>query len=129
MATETGSGKVSGYRGILAWQKGMDLAVDVYRASRRLPNDERYGLTSQMRRAANSIPANIAEGRGRGGESEFIRFLNIANGSLCELETHLHLAQRLDYIDLPTLNQLLAQTTEVARLLHGLAKTLKSAKR
>jgi four helix bundle protein len=106
----------------------MDLAVDVYNASRRLPDDERYGLTSQMRRAANSIPANIAEGRGRGGESEFVRFLNIANGSLCELETHLHLAQRLHYIDSPTLNQLLTQTTEVARLIHGLTKTLRATK-
>jgi four helix bundle protein len=119
--------KRPGYRGVLAWQKGMDLTVSVYRVSRTFPDEERYGLTSQIRRAAGSIPANIAEGSGRGGRTEFARFLSIANGSLCELETHLYLAHRLGYADTKTVNGLIAQTTEIARLLHGLIKSQRAA--
>ncbi|MGH2558295.1 MAG: four helix bundle protein [Thermomicrobiales bacterium] len=114
---------VPSYRGVMAWQKAMDLAVNVYDASRNWPKEELYGLTSQLRRAAVSIPANVAEGKGRGGNAEYPRYLGIAYGSLCELETHLYLAQRLAYIDSQLLKQLLAQTTEVARLLHGLMKS------
>jgi four helix bundle protein len=114
-----------GYRGVVAWQKSMDLAVSVYRASRGLPDDERYGLTSQMRRAASSIPANIAEGRGRGGQTEYVRFLRIAYGSLCELETHLQLAHRLEFVDSERLSDLLARTSEVGRLLNGLIRSQK----
>lgn len=112
-----------GYRGVVAWQKAMDLAAEVYRVSRAWPKEEVYGLTNQLRRAAVSVPANIAEGKGRGGTTEFARYLAIAYGSLCELETHLYLAQRLAYINESVLDQLNEQTTEVAKLLHGLMKS------
>lgn len=101
----------------------MDLAAEVYRCSRGWPKEELYGLTNQLRRAAVSVPANIAEGKGQGGKAEFSRFLGIAYGSLCELETHLYLAQRLAYLDQSTLDTLIAQSTEVARLLHGLIRS------
>jgi four helix bundle protein len=114
---------VPGYRGVIAWQKAMELATEVYRVSRDWPKEEMYGLTNQLRRSAVSIPVNIAEGKGRGGNVEFSRFLAIAYGSLCELETHLDLAQRLAYLDQQTLDRLIDQTTEVAKLLHGLMRS------
>ncbi|MDB5296543.1 MAG: ribosomal protein [Phycisphaerales bacterium] len=86
------------YRDLIAWQKGMDLVEEVYRATRLFPADEVYGLTSQIRRAAVSIPANVAEGQGRGGAAEFARFLRIAHGSLREVETHALIAERLLYV-------------------------------
>lgn len=113
-----------GYRGLVAWQKSMDLVESVYRLSRTFPTDERFGLTSQMQRAAVSIPSNVAEGAGRGGGVEFARFLSIAYGSLCELETQLTIVQRLEYIDTTALDSMLAKTNEVARLLRGLRKSL-----
>jgi four helix bundle protein len=101
----------------------MDMVAEVYRVSREWPTEELYGLTSQLRRAAVSVPANFAEGRGRGGSTEYSRFLTIAYGSLCELETHLYIAQRLAYLDHDVLGRLIGQTTEVAQLLHGLMKS------
>jgi four helix bundle protein len=86
-----------------AWQQAIDLVELVYHETRGFPDDERYGLTSQMRRAAVSVPSNIAEGAGRGSTKDFIRFLMIARGSLSELETQLIISQRLGYIDEPVL--------------------------
>jgi four helix bundle protein len=80
------------------WQKSMDLVEACYRASTAIPREERFGLISQMRRAATSVPANIAEGYGRWNVKEFARFLAIANGSLRELETHVVIARRLGYL-------------------------------
>jgi four helix bundle protein len=108
------------YKDLLAWQKAMDLVTVCYKLTANFPASERYGLTDQLRRAAVSIPANIAEGQGRQYDAEFVRFLYIASGSLAELETHIQIAQRLDYINQLTAGQMLEQTTEVARLLHGL---------
>lgn len=81
-----------------------------------------YGLTSQVRRAAVSVPANIAEGQGRGSDKAFAHHLFIAFGSLCELETHLVIANRVAYIDLPTYDELIEQTSSVAKPLHGLMR-------
>ncbi len=108
------------YKGLLAWQKGMDLVTACYKLTANFPAFERYGLADQLRRAAVSIPANIAEGQGRQYDAEFVRFLYIASGSLAELETHIQIAQRLDYLDQLAADHLLEQCTEVARLLHGL---------
>ena len=108
-----------GYRDLIAWQKAMDLADLVYDACLGWPADERYGLTSQTKRAAISIPANIAEGKGRGTPGDFARFLDTSYGSLCELETLLYLANRRGFIDRMTRDRLLARSTEVARLIHG----------
>ena len=115
------------YRDLIVWQKGMDLAVAVHRATQKWPREELYGLTNQVRRAAASFPANIAEGQGRTGPKEFLHHLSIANGSLREAETYLLLAQRLDYIDAPTSEALLRQTAEAGRLLLGLIRSLRSA--
>jgi len=114
---------------VLAWQKAMDMVTEIYRVSREWPKEELYGLTSQLRRAAVSVPSNIAEGRGRGGSAEYSRYLSIAYGSLCELETQLYIAQRLAYLDHNDLDRLIRQTTEVAQLLHGLMKSQNGAVR
>jgi four helix bundle protein len=90
---------VSSYQDLVVWQKGMDLAVLCYRLTRPFPAEERYGMTSQIRRAATSIPANIAEGWGRGTTAEYIHFLRIAQGSIKELETLLLLCQRVDLLE------------------------------
>ena len=87
--------KIESYRDLLVWQKSMDLVTMVYKTVIKLPLNEQYGLTSQLRRAVGSIPANIAEGFGRWHAKEFVRFLLIANGSVKELETHLLIAVRL----------------------------------
>jgi len=85
------------YRSLSVWQLAMDLAEEVYRLSRQFPRDEQFGMTAQVRRAAVSIPSNIAEGHGRGADGEFRQFLVIARGSLREVETQIALATRLGY--------------------------------
>ena len=99
------------------WQKAMDLVEACYKLSAALPDDERFGLTSQIRRAATSIPANIAEGFGRWNTREFSRFLAISCGSLRELETHLIIAQRLGYVSEAKSGTLLRATDELAKML------------
>ena len=85
------------YQKLAVWQEAIRLAEAVYRATRWFPVEERFGLSQQMRRAAVSVPSNIAEGAGRGTDKDFVRFLLIARGSLQEMETQLHLARRLGY--------------------------------
>jgi len=101
------------YKELEVWQRGMDLTVRVYEIGRTFPAEERFGLISQVQRAAASIPANIAEGWGRGSTKEYVQFLRIARASLMELETHLILATRLDYIE-----------SDQIVLLHGEVETL-----
>lgn len=110
------------YRDLIAWQKAMDLAVAVYHLTRTYPESEMYGLVSQSRRAAVSVPANIAEGEGRGTKPEFARFLRIAHGSLRELETHLMLASRLSFAGEKEAEEALARCSEVGRLISGLIR-------
>jgi len=109
-----------GYRELIAWQKAKSVALDVYRCTRRFPRDEVYGLSSQMRRAAVSVPSNIAEGKGRYSRKEFLQFLYHARGSLLELQTQLSIARDLDYIDLAAFKSLESQTEELGRILNGL---------
>jgi four helix bundle protein len=99
----------------------------VYRASRSFPESERFGLTSQLRRAAVSIPANIAEGCGRRGDRELARFLHIASGSASELEYYVVLAQDLGYLPSPDPNSLLTLATEVRRMVAALARSLRES--
>ncbi len=108
------------YRDLIAWQKAKSVALDVYRCTRRFPRDEVYGLSSQMRRAAVSVPSNIAEGKGRYSQKEFVQFLYHARGSLLELQTQLSIARDLDYIDLAAFKSLESQTEELGRILNGL---------
>ena len=89
---------IRNYTDLVAWQRAMALAESVYKTTSNMPLEELYGLTSQMRRAAVSIPSNIAEGEGRRRDGEFLRMLSIATGSLRELETQLHLATRLQFL-------------------------------
>src|SRR5262245_53571165 len=120
---ESGMG-IKSYRDLIAWQKAMDLVEQIYKSSRQFPRDETYGLTSQLRRAAVSIPSNIAEGQGRRTDREFANFVSIANGSLYEAETQLLIARRLQYLDENQLRLLMDLSSEVGKLLHGLARAL-----
>lgn len=113
------------YRDLIAWQKAMDLVEHVYRTSRQFPREELYALSSQIRRAAISVPSNIAEGEGRGGRKEFAQFLRVAHGSLRELETQVLIAQRLSYVDSREAASLLDVAAEVGRLITGLVRSLK----
>ena len=114
------------YRNLIAWQKAKDLALDIYRYTRRFPKDEIYGLTSQMRRAAVSVPSNIAEGKGRRSRKDFAHFLYQARGSLLELETQLVIARDLEYLDALTFNNTLRKAEEVGRILNGLVNHLQT---
>jgi four helix bundle protein len=115
------------YRDLLVWQKGIDLVVVAYKATATFPTSELYGLTSQIRRAATSIPANIAEGYGRGSRKEYLQFLQIAQGSLKELETHFIVSERLVYLTTAQTEGLLTQTDELGRMLGSLIRKLKTS--
>ncbi len=113
------------YRDLEVWQKAMDLVVLCYQITQRFPKSEIYGLASQLQRSAVSIPANIAEGRERRHSKEFLQHLSIAYSSLAELETHLQIAERLKYIDMSHLKEVLDKTGEVGRMLNGLRRSIK----
>ena len=112
------------YRALIAGQRAMDFVVHVYRVSNSFPADERFGLTSQLRRSATSVPSNIAEGEGRFSKPDFKRFLSIAHGSLRESETQLLIALRLGYIDEKEMVELLPLAEEVGRPIRGLANSI-----
>ncbi|MGE5110887.1 MAG: four helix bundle protein [Acidobacteriaceae bacterium] len=112
------------YRNLLVWRKAMLLTETVYRATETFPRSELYGLTSQLRRAAVSIPSNIAEGQGRGYDGQFVQFLRNARGSLLELETQVILSTRLGYLEPPLEGEILAFTREIGKLLNGLSKSI-----
>lgn len=103
----------------------MDLVMDCYRATKTFPKEELYGLTNQLRRAAVSVPANIAEGQGRQTTKAFINYLSIAYGSLCELETQIRIASRLEYVNPQTTSDMLEKAAEIGRMLNGLMRSLK----
>jgi len=115
---------IQSYRELGVWQKAMTLAEECYRVTRGFPKDELFGMTSQIRRAAASIPANIAEGQGRRHTKEFLNFLGIARGSLKELETHLILSQRVGLMTQDQLEPLLNLSDEISRMMSGLRKSL-----
>lgn len=114
------------YQDLIVWQKAMDLVEQVYDATHGWPQNERYGLMDQVRRSSVSVPANVAEGQGRGGRNAFLHFLTIANGFLYELGTHLLIAKRLQYLDELNGASLTQQAAEVGRLLHGLMRRLRT---
>jgi four helix bundle protein len=115
---------VKTFKDLIVWQEAINLVEMVYLQTRTFPKEEMYGLTSQMRRAAVSIPANIAEGNGRQSRKEYLRFLSIANGSTKELETHILIAERLNFLTKEVSEQLQAQLQSVGRLLTALRKSL-----
>jgi four helix bundle protein len=116
--------KVRHYQELIAWQKAMDLVEEVYISTKGFPREEVYGLTSQLRRAAVSIPSNIAEGQGRRTTADFMRHLSIAYGSLLELETQVLIATRLSYLAQEKGNDVIDKAGEVGRILNGLMSSL-----
>ena len=110
------------HRSLAAWKKAIELVEAVYSATRSFPREEMFGLTSQMRRAAVSVPANIAEGAARAGSKELVQFLNIAAASLSELDTHIEIATRIGFLCNDTLAR---QVDEVSGILLGLIAAVK----
>ncbi len=118
---------IKSHRDLIVWQKAMDLTVWIYHLTKSFPKEETYGLISQIRRAAVSIPANIAEGQGRRLSKEFQQFLANARGSLLELDTHLELSFRIGYLSKEHHNELKDKMSEVGRILNGLMRSLKKS--
>ena len=112
------------YRELIAWKKSVDLVTEIYSVTKEFPRDEIYGLTSQLRRSAVSVPSNIAEGQGRATKGEFIQFLCHARGSLFELETQIVIAEGLGYITPEIESRIASKISEVARILNGLLTSL-----
>lgn len=115
--------KVQRYEDLIAWQQAYAIVIKVYEATKRFPTDERYGLTQQIRRAAVSIPSNIAEGFGRHSRPDYLRFLDIARGSTYELQTQMRIAQDLGFADD---KELMDRIEELERVLNGLIRSLRS---
>ena len=116
--------QLKSYQQLIAWQKAIGLVTNIYKTSAAFPRDEIYGLTSQLRRAAVSIPGNIAEGQGRATKGEFIQFLCHARGSLYELETQILLGRNLGYVPAEEEKLLVASIAELGRILNGLITSL-----
>ncbi len=112
------------HKDLIVWQKAMELAVLIYDLTKGMPKTEQYGLTSQMLRAAVSIPANIAEGNSRSSRKDYARFVSIARGSAAELETHLDLVVRVKLLDRDAVARALALNDEVGRMLNALRSKL-----
>ena len=116
---------VRSHRRLEVWKKSMSLTKDIYKATAAFPKSEEYGLTSQLRRASVSVPSNLAEGAARRGNKEFKQFMNIAQGSLSELDTQLELAHMLGYLESQTHQNLTQEVTSISKMLFGLASSIK----
>ena len=114
------------YRDLAVWKRAMKLTREIYGLTKTFPSDERFGLTNQIRRAAVSIPSNLAEGHARAGAAEFGRFISISMGSVAELETQLILARELTYADAEVVEKALEELDEIGKMLRGLAKAIQS---
>ena len=125
----TGTQKVESYRDLRVWQLGMDLVAEAYRLSRSLPASERYGLRSQIQRAAISVPANIAEGNARNQLGAYLNHLRLAKGSLAELETLFALGTRLSFFDERAVQQHLKAADDLSRMLATLIRRLEAPNR
>jgi four helix bundle protein len=112
------------YRDPEVWQKAMRLVKRIYQVTQKFPGDERFGLTNQLRRAAVSVPLNLAEGHARFGAGEFSRFISITMGSVAELETQILLSNDLGYINSVLAKELLAELDSIGKMLRGLAKSI-----
>lgn len=110
----------------MVWQRGMDICEQIYALTADFPADERFGLTSQMRRAAVSVPSNIAEGHGRNSDADFARFVEIAIGSCLELETQLDISLRIGYSPAAEADRLMDECQQIAKMLYALNKSLRN---
>ena len=115
---------INGHRELIVWQKSMDLVVEIYKLVKLLPKFETYGLSDQMRRAAVSIPSNIAEGQGRQSTRDYVKFLLIARGSCAELDTQLEICIRLEYFKRTDIENLLQLSDEVGKMLSAMINKL-----
>lgn len=111
------------YKRLVVWQRAMALVVHVYKATESFPKHEQYGLISQMRRSAVSIPSNIAEGHGRNSDKELVRFLDIAKGSIYELDTQIEISRQLNYLKIQEAIYISNILDETSRMLSGLRKS------
>lgn len=116
--------EIKTYRDLMVWQKAMALVKEVYSTTRSFPKEEQFGLTQQIRRAAVSIPSNIAEGNGRGTKPDYIRFLQIARGSLYETQTQIELSRDLGFLPDSASKQLCSSCNEIERMLNSLISKL-----
>lgn len=117
---------VQSFRDLQVWQRSMQLTVAVYRMTRNFPREEIYGLTSQIRRSAVSVPSNIAEGQGRLNTGEFRQFLGVARGSNCELQTQLGIARALEFCNVKLLDEAEGVSHEVGKMLFAMLESLKT---
>ena len=115
------------YKELVAWQKAMNLVTKVYSLTKNFPREELYGLTNQLRRAAVSVPSNIAEGQARFSQKEFCHFLGHSRGSLVEIETQILIAQNLGYLDSHDSQDVLDNAAELGRILNGLISSIRPA--
>ena len=114
------------YRDLVVWQKSMQLVTQVYLKTKKFPKEELYGLTAQIRRSRISIPSNIAEGYGRNSSKDYLRFLQIASGSLYELQTQLEICHNLDYLPKQRFEEIYEQSREIERMLSSLIRKVSS---
>ncbi|GAA4270874.1 four helix bundle protein [Aquimarina gracilis] len=119
---------MSTFRNLKIWQKAMILVTKIYTETKNFPHEEVYGLTSQMRRASISIPSNIAEGYGREGKNDYVKFLNIAMSSLFELQTQIEIGKNLNFISENNFNSIYEDTRELERMLSSFIRTVKTSK-
>jgi four helix bundle protein len=120
----SGQSKIESYRDLLVWRKGIDLVKSVYQITQTFPQDERFGLTSQIRRAAVSVPSNIAEGQARFTTREFIHFISHAEGSIAEVDTQLVIALELDFCKAPKVKPAFDAIVELQKMLNSLRRKL-----
>ena len=118
-------GVIKTFRDLIVWQKAMDLVVKIYKVTNDFPDEEKYGLVSQLRRAGVSVTSNIAEGFGRNSNKTFIVFLNYSMGSLMEVETQLEISKRIEFLSEEVYNELFEDCREVERLLSSLIRSIK----
>lgn len=119
---------INDYKDLIVWQKSMDLVEEIYRLVKKLPKDELFALSSQMRRAVVSIPSNIAEGNSRNSNKEYIHFLSVARGSKSEIETQLHICVRLNYIKQSETEKAFLLCDEIGRMINSIIKKLQNTK-
>ena len=108
------------YKELFVWKRAIKLCAQIYKLTANYPNEERFGLISQMRRASVSVPSNIAEGGGRRTDKEFSHFLGIAHGSICELETQLYVSVELEFTDFKKIELITDEITEIQKMLYSL---------
>jgi four helix bundle protein len=119
---------MSTFKDLLIWQKAINLVTDIYKSTKSFPKDEQFGLTSQIRRSSISIPSNIAEGHGRLGKNDYLKFLNIALSSLFEMQTQIEIAKNINYLNENEFNILYENSRELERMLVAFINKIKDRK-